>query len=347
MHLKYYFSYFQINPLLERLKQWVDLKRVKEVIFINKGLRVKNLASGKKKFVTYVENLKENSKEWKFPKNAPPSIGKHRGSVNETKNCISHQEYMKQENELQEKGKKIMKDDATNEINMEVDEWNWKKIKCFASFFKKLLISSLIIYMVNNYLFDMTLTTGSSMYPLISKNGVVLFYICNDALVVANKLYNLYTDSRIYFWKMTHYFIKFLFSPDRFCSYNEKILKQIEESLEQKRKKKNVYNRGDVVILYSPVNDQKRICKRIVAIENDRIYINYPNAFVQIPKNCVWVEGDNKEDSYDSRNYGSVPTSMLIGRAFFLLDPFTKFAFIKNENDMIVKNRDRYQRLAD
>jgi signal peptidase I len=36
--------------------------------------------------------------------------------------------------------------------------------------------------------------------------------------------------------------------------------------------------------------------------------------FVKIPKGHVWLEGDNKHDSHDSRYYGPVPSSMLQGR---------------------------------
>ena len=40
----------------------------------------------------------------------------------------------------------------------------------------------------------------------------------------------------------------------------------------------------------------------------------YTNAFIQVPKNHVWLEGDNPMHSTDSRHYGPIPESALRGR---------------------------------
>ncbi|KAI9917780.1 hypothetical protein PsorP6_012931 [Peronosclerospora sorghi] len=60
---------------------------------------------------------------------------------------------------------------------------------------------------------------------------------------------------------------------------------------------------GEVVIAKSVTNPRQTVCKRIIAQEGDTI-----------PKGHVWLEGDNKYDSHDSRYYGPVPCALILGR---------------------------------
>lgn len=348
MYTKFIFYYFQNKPLFY-WKNCFNRRVLNNLRFING----EQLLYKRSLFSEVTESIKGNAE-----KNEKEYLSKgclkNMETILSTKKKeipIANQQYVKKETKENEEKKK----ENVNETKKENDKsswnwswgwyWDWEKIKIYGHFTKKLLISSCIIYILNNYLFDITLTAGSSMYPLISKGGVILFYICNDALIGFNRLHNLYIDLTIYFWKLTYYITNSFFSEKNSSHYKNKILKKINHSNQKRKKNKNVYSRGDVIILHSPVNTQKKVCKRVIAIENDRIYVKHPNVFVQIPKNSVWVEGDNKEESYDSRNYGSVPTNMIIGRVFFLFDPFTKFLFIKNKN--YVLNRERFEQLAD
>ena len=38
----------------------------------------------------------------------------------------------------------------------------------------------------------------------------------------------------------------------------------------------------------------------------------------KVPLNHVWLEGDNKNHSYDSRNHGPVPINLIKGKIFFI-----------------------------
>ncbi|CAH1787351.1 unnamed protein product [Owenia fusiformis] len=77
--------------------------------------------------------------------------------------------------------------------------------------------------------------------------------------------------------------------------------------------------RGDVVIAKSPVNPKTLVCKRVVGLEGDVIRDGFSKHFV--PRGHVWLEGDNKDNSTDSRTYGPVPYGLLKSKAFYKIWP--------------------------
>ncbi|MET0228694.1 MAG: signal peptidase I, partial [Actinomycetes bacterium] len=99
---------------------------------------------------------------------------------------------------------------------------------------------------------------------------------------------------------------------------------------------------GDVVVLRSP-DDGKRLVKRVVGLPGDvmegrdgylwrndvRVDEPYlrPNTFtsefkkVRVKPDHFWVMGDNREDSADSRVFGQVERSALVGRAVLTVWP--------------------------
>ena len=85
------------------------------------------------------------------------------------------------------------------------------------------------------------------------------------------------------------------------------------------------YEKGDVVICSAPYDIKKAVCKRIAGVAGDQIlvqrkYAPYPQTII-VPKNHVWLAGDNTKDSRDSRDYGAVPLQLIRGRLVCKLVP--------------------------
>jgi signal peptidase I len=116
--------------------------------------------------------------------------------------------------------------------------------------------------------------------------------------------------------------------------------------------------RGDVVVLKrfdSPSTPERDLIKRVVALEGERVrmtscvvYINdqplnepYLDPAIQsadgcggdqiemvVPEDQVFVLGDHRGKSSDSRVFGTVPFDLLIGRAFVIIWPLSDWAWL-------------------
>ena len=114
--------------------------------------------------------------------------------------------------------------------------------------------------------------------------------------------------------------------------------------------------RGDVVVFASPSDSGKDFIKRIVglsgekiALRSGQIYINgvavkelytaqgtktltgsylAENAEITISDNEYFVLGDNRSHSSDSREWGPIKKSALVGRAFIIYWPPPSFALV-------------------
>ncbi len=117
-------------------------------------------------------------------------------------------------------------------------------------------------------------------------------------------------------------------------------------------------NRGDVVVFHSPKNTDIEFIKRIIGLPGDKIVIRNSEVYVNdtlieepyiaektplwdggyikedepliVPSGQIFVMGDNRPRSSDSREFGPVPISSIIGQVFFRYFPSDKMGIVPN-----------------
>ncbi|BFZ10914.1 hypothetical protein BsWGS_13953 [Bradybaena similaris] len=98
------------------------------------------------------------------------------------------------------------------------------------------------------------------------------------------------------------------------------------------------FERGDVVSLISPKDPSQWLIKRVVALEGDQVKSD--SCFqedVNIPRGHCWVEGDNRECSLDSNNFGPVSYGLITAKASYILWPPSRWG--KLEQMAIAESR--------
>ncbi|KAL7468444.1 hypothetical protein ACHAXS_008681 [Conticribra weissflogii] len=98
--------------------------------------------------------------------------------------------------------------------------------------------------------------------------------------------------------------------------------------------------RGDVVILRHPEREGT-ICKRIVGMPGDALARSHGSEVEEVPRGHIWVEGDNAPQSHDSRYYGPVPASLVIGKVICRLWPLRDYEWMDRDAD----GRDGFRRI--
>ncbi|XP_046665233.1 mitochondrial inner membrane protease subunit 1 [Homalodisca vitripennis] len=96
--------------------------------------------------------------------------------------------------------------------------------------------------------------------------------------------------------------------------------------------KLNNIKKGDIVVARSPTNPKQFICKRVTGVEGDKMCPGFISQVV-VPRGHVWLEGDNRNNSSDSRNYGPVPVGLLRGRVLCIIWPFSHLALLTEHNE--------------
>ncbi|CAK8560847.1 unnamed protein product [Lathyrus sativus] len=89
----------------------------------------------------------------------------------------------------------------------------------------------------------------------------------------------------------------------------------------------------DIVVFRSPQNPRRTVTKRVVGLEGDTItYVSNPensdndkHETVVVPKGHVWVQGDNKYNSTDSRHFGPIPYGLIESKIFWKVFPLDDF----------------------
>ena len=80
---------------------------------------------------------------------------------------------------------------------------------------------------------------------------------------------------------------------------------------------------GDVVEIFE--NGEVFVNSSKFSIPNINVGVNFKNETFVIPDNEIFVLGDNRPNSQDSRYIGTIPISNIIGKAIYLIYPFENF----------------------
>lgn len=80
-----------------------------------------------------------------------------------------------------------------------------------------------------------------------------------------------------------------------------------------------------IVIVNSQPQDEPYLDKDVLGITDPVNRCRVANMPVQtIPENKIFVMGDNRSESFDSRSFGPISQSLIVGRAFAIVWPFNR-----------------------
>jgi len=113
----------------------------------------------------------------------------------------------------------------------------------------------------------------------------------------------------------------------------------------------NNLKRGDIIVFHEPQGDRQLI-KRLIAVAGDTVEIKDGKVFVNgealdenyikgdftpqgeyssltVEEGKLFVLGDNRMNSRDSRSFGTIDISQVTGKAIFRFYPFNKIGILK------------------
>jgi signal peptidase I len=111
--------------------------------------------------------------------------------------------------------------------------------------------------------------------------------------------------------------------------------------------------RGEVIVFHNPQNPDEDYIKRVIGLPGDTVEIHEQTVYVNgelfaepysinpfrpgenygpevIPPNRLFVMGDNRGNSSDSRRIGTIPEELVVGQAWLRVWPMDRWGIIKH-----------------
>lgn len=96
-------------------------------------------------------------------------------------------------------------------------------------------------------------------------------------------------------------------------------------------KRPNSLTRGDIIMFRSPSDPERFVTKRITGIQGDIVHPRsppYPKTQTAIPRNHLWVEGDNTVHSIDSNTFGPISQGLVVGKVVAIIWPLSRIQLV-------------------
>ena len=108
--------------------------------------------------------------------------------------------------------------------------------------------------------------------------------------------------------------------------------------------------RGDIIVFHYPVDPSQEFIKRVVGLPGDQVHIEKGSIYINgllleepyisyrfdywgdwtVEEGQLFVLGDNRNNSLDSHNWGTVPLDYVIGKALFVYWPFNVLGLVEH-----------------
>ena len=115
---------------------------------------------------------------------------------------------------------------------------------------------------------------------------------------------------------------------------------------------------GDVIVFHYPKDPEQEYIKRVIGLPGDEVVIQNGEVFVNgsqlnepyiaaspnysgkwiVPEDTLFVLGDNRNNSSDSHNWGTVPLDYVVGKALIIYWPPQEWGIIKHPKLLFLPN---------
>lgn len=174
--------------------------------------------------------------------------------------------------------------------------------------FRFLFIAFVIMYLIRSFLFSPIIVDGDSMLPTLHDK---------DQIIV-----NKYT----YYVQEPKRFDVIIFHATEKRDFIKRVIGLPGEHV--KIENETLYI-NDIEVEEKFLEESKEVLGSNEILTKDFILEDLPGEYEEIPDGFVFVLGDNRRNSTDSRDLGLIPIDQIVGKATTIYYPFNRMQIIK------------------